>query len=99
MAMTLDIPELTEADVDRALLGSQRNRFIAGDFRSGDDIAAVRRFVGLSQREFAAALGISIRTLQGWEQGRRRPSGAAVALLRIAARRPGVIREGVEAVA
>jgi putative transcriptional regulator len=38
-------------------------------------------------------MGVSVRTLQDWEQGRRNPSGAAMTLLRIAARHPDVIRE------
>jgi putative transcriptional regulator len=49
--------------------------------------------VGLSQTQFASALGVSIRTLQEWEQGRRTPSGAAQRLLNIAARHPEVLIE------
>ncbi|MGD9657445.1 MAG: helix-turn-helix domain-containing protein [Methylocystis sp.] len=48
---------------------------------------------GLSQAEFAALLGVSVRTLQDWEQGRRKPSGAALTLYKIAERRPEVLRE------
>jgi putative transcriptional regulator len=48
---------------------------------------------GLSQQKFADVLGVSARTLQDWEQGRRQPSGAARSLLTIAARRPEVLRE------
>lgn len=48
---------------------------------------------GLSQSQFADLMGVSKRTLQDWEQGRRKPAGAAKALLRIAARRPDVVRE------
>src|SRR5437879_10925175 len=48
---------------------------------------------GLSQQKFARVLGVSARTLQGWEQGRRQPSGAARSLLTIAKRRPEVLRE------
>ena len=47
----------------------------------------------LSQTQFAEVLGVSTRTLQEWEQGRRQPSGAARALLAIAAKRPEVLRE------
>ncbi len=54
--------------------------------------AAVRLMSGLSQAQFAALLGVSIRTLQDWEQGRREPSGAAKTLIRIAAKRPEVLR-------
>lgn len=54
--------------------------------------AEARAKVGMSQSEFAQLLGVSIRTLQDWEQGRREPSGAAKMLLRIAVRSPEVIR-------
>jgi putative transcriptional regulator len=47
-----------------------------------------RERTGLSQAEFAALLGVSVRTLQGWEQGRTRPSGAARTLLAVALRTP-----------
>ncbi len=59
------------------------------------EIARARRSMGLSQTEFAAALHISRRTLQEWEQGRRSPSGAAQALIRIAARHPEIVRESL----
>ena len=57
--------------------------------------ADARAKVGVSQSEFATLLGVSIRTLQDWEQGRREPSGAAKTLLRIAARTPEAIRLAV----
>ncbi|WP_414041174.1 helix-turn-helix domain-containing protein [Acidithiobacillus sp. M4-SHS-6] len=56
-------------------------------------IVQARMDSGLSQAQFAALMGVSVRTLQEWEQGRRNPSGAANTLLRIAARHPEVIRE------
>lgn len=52
-----------------------------------------RNRIGLSQAEFANMLGVSVRTLQDWEQGRREPSGAAKMLLKIAAQHPEVVRE------
>lgn len=55
--------------------------------------AQARARVGLSQSEFAALMGVSARTLQDWEQGRREPTGAARTLLRVAAAHPGVLRE------
>ncbi len=51
-------------------------------------VVEARRNTGLSQSEFAALLGVSKRTLQGWEQGRKQPSGAARTLLAIAATNP-----------
>jgi len=58
-----------------------------------NDVVKARLGTGLSQSEFAAALRISPRTLQQWEQGRRLPSGAAETLLRIVARHPEVLRD------
>jgi putative transcriptional regulator len=52
------------------------------------DVAKVREKAGLSQSRFAELLGVSMRTLQDWEQGRRAPSGAARTLLLIADRNP-----------
>ena len=49
--------------------------------------------LGLSQAEFAAMLGVSTRTLQDWEQGRREPSGAAKALLKVAVAAPKTVRK------
>jgi putative transcriptional regulator len=57
--------------------------------------AAARLKTGLSQSQFAASMGVSVRTLQDWEQGRREPSGAAQTLLRIAAKHPKVVRGAV----
>ena len=58
-----------------------------------NEVVEARQNTGLSQSEFAEALHISKRTLQEWEQGRRSPSGAAKALIRIARRHPEVVRE------
>lgn len=52
------------------------------------DAAAIRDRLGLSQAKFAELLGISRRTLEGWEQGRREPEGPARVLLRVAALHP-----------
>ena len=54
-------------------------------------VSETRRKVGLSQSRFAALLGVSVRTLQDWEQGRRAPSGAARTLLLIAEKNPGAL--------
>lgn len=56
------------------------------------DVAMTREQTGLSQVQFAKLLGVSVRTLQDWEQGRRAPSGAARTLLTIAAKNPELLR-------
>ena len=56
-------------------------------------IAEARFKSSLSQSQFAALMGVSTRTPQDWEQGRRTPSGAAKTLLKVATRHPEVLRE------
>ena len=56
-------------------------------------VAEIRQKTGLSQSKFAALLGVSVRTLQDWEQGRREPSGAARTLLLIAHKNPMILLE------
>lgn len=56
-------------------------------------VSAVREGTGLSQAEFARLLGVSLRTLQEWEQGRRAPTGAARTLLLIAVKNPRALRD------
>jgi putative transcriptional regulator len=94
-----DIPELTEKQLKRAIPARLRKRLMQGKFESGEDIAALRKFVGLTQTDFALAIEISVHTLRNWEQGRRKPEGPAIALLRIAARHPRIIRENLESAA
>ena len=57
------------------------------------DAAEARAKIGLSQQAFASLLGVSARTLQDWEQGRRAPTGAAKTLLWVAVAHPEVLRE------
>lgn len=56
-------------------------------------IAEARQKSGLSQSRFSELLGVSVRTLQDWEQGRRKPSKAAMSLIQIARQRPEVLYE------
>ncbi len=56
-------------------------------------VVEARQKVGLSQSRFAELLGVSVRTLQDWEQGRRKPSRAAMSLIQIAKQRPDVLHE------
>jgi len=59
------------------------------------DIRGIRARLGLSQSEFALLIGVSVATLQNWEQGRRQPEGPARALLRIAAKNPEAVLEAL----
>ena len=56
-------------------------------------VATIRERTGLSQAKFASLLGVSVRTLQEWEQGRRQPSGAAKTLIAVAERHPDILKE------
>lgn len=56
------------------------------------EAAEARASIGMSQQEFAHLLGVSARTLQDWEQGRREPTGAARTLLKVAVKHPKVLR-------
>jgi putative transcriptional regulator len=55
------------------------------------DVRAIRNKLGLSQADFATMIGVSVATLQNWEQGRRRPEGPAQALLKVAAANPQAV--------
>jgi len=57
------------------------------------EVAHARLVSELSQTAFAALLGVSVRTLQDWEQGRRKPSGAARTLFRVAELHPEILQE------
>ena len=94
-----DIRELTSEDFARAIPNRQRERIMRGQIDPVKDIVALRRFTGLTQEQFAEALSISVHTLRNWEQGRRSPEGPALALLRVAARHPRVLRENLAATA
>ncbi len=82
-----------QRDLGAELLESVR-QMVAGKGRVVmSPVISTRKKSGLSQTEFAKLLGVSVRTLQEWEQGRRQPSGAAKTLIAIAERRPEVLRE------
>jgi len=61
------------------------------------EIRTVREKLNVSQNEFALLIGVSVRTLQNWEQGRRKPEGPAKALLRIASRNPRAVLDALHA--
>ena len=99
--MALSEKELIERDLDRDVwqeaLDAVRS-IKAGTVGAihGVELSPVveaRNKTGLSQPRFAELLGVSVRTLQEWEQGRRQPSRAAASLIRIARQRPDVLRE------
>ena len=59
------------------------------------DVRAVRKQLNLKRADLAEMLGVSPRTLESWEQGKRKPSGAASVLLRIAMKNPNVVLEAL----
>lgn len=64
--------------------------------RDAPDVRQIRADYQLSQRDFSAMLGISVRTLQNWEQGRRKPEGAARVLLQVAEKHPEAVWDVVK---
>lgn len=80
----------TNRDIGEELLESVRQMKKGRKGKVHSPVAQARYAVGLSQAQFATLLGVSLRTLQNWEQGRRQPSGAARTLLKIAETRPEV---------
>ncbi|MDE0218487.1 MAG: NadS family protein [Spirochaetaceae bacterium] len=79
----------------------------AGDIKRGNrepsrvfeirpaDIKAVRKRLQRSQSEFALMIGVSVATLQNWEQGRRRPDGPARAMLKVASENPEAVKQAL----
>ena len=61
----------------------------------GDDVRQIRYKLGQSQSEFATMIGVTLPTLQGWEEGKRVPDGPALALLRVAAKNPRIVAKAL----
>jgi putative transcriptional regulator len=61
-----------------------------------EDVRAIRSKLGKSQSEFALMIGVSVSTLQNWEQGRRQPEGPARALLKVASVNPGAVAAALD---
>ena len=61
----------------------------------GDDVRAIRYKLKQSQAEFAMMIGVSLSTLQGWEEGRHHPDGPALALLRVASKSPKLVAKAL----
>lgn len=85
----------TKRNIGREILEGIRQLKRGDHGRVGNvpSVASIREKTGVSQPRFAALLGVSVRTLQEWEQGRRTPSGAARTLLLIAAKNPRALLE------
>lgn len=83
---------MKKRDIGAELLGGiraiKRGKGKRYEVELPQDVQAIRDSMGLSQAAFAGVLGVSKRTLQDWEQGRRKPTGPARALLRVARRHP-----------
>lgn len=99
--MPLDEKELLERDAKRNI-GEELLQAVR-DIKAGkvgrvstvevSPLASARQRIGLSQSEFARMIGVSLRTLQEWEQGRRKPSGAAKSLITIAIKDPETLQK------
>jgi putative transcriptional regulator len=85
----------SKRDIGREILSGLRElkRGELGRVVNVPDVGEVRARTGLSQAQFATLLGVSVRTLQDWEQGRRAPSGAARTLIMVANRNPRALLE------
>ena len=88
-----EMRELTDEDFASAITARARRRIIRGASIGGSEIAALRRFVRLTPEEFARVIGVGVQSVRRWERDANHPSRSAVALMRIVARRPGIIRE------
>ena len=94
---------MKDKDFDRLVTSARQ----AGKIRRGEakpsrvfdfkpaDVKSVRDSLGASQSEFALMIGVSVSTLQNWEQGRRHPEGPARALLKVAAKNPRAVAEAL----
>ena len=82
-----------EADLLQSVREMRDHKFARATKVNMTEIAQTRIDAGFSQSTFAKLMGVSVRTLQEWEQGRREPSGAVQTLLIIAGSHPEVLRE------
>jgi putative transcriptional regulator len=83
-------------DMNRHLAGN-RVRGVRTTHVDATDIQSIRKTANLSQPRFAKLIGVNLRTLQNWEQGRTRPTGPARALLKIVASNPKSANEALHA--
>jgi putative transcriptional regulator len=87
----------TSRDLEAELLESVRQMQRGEGTVVYSPVIAARQNSKLSQAQFAKLLGVSVRTLQGWEQGRKQPSGAARTLITLAQRNPKALRDLADA--
>lgn len=85
---------MTDADIARQI---GANPDAAPDMAPAIDLRAIRRAAGMTQAEFAAAYAFSVRTVQEWERGAKRPSGPARTLLRAIKADPEGLRKALAA--
>ncbi len=87
----------SKRDIGKEILDGLREikRGDHGRVTTMPDVAEIRAKAGLSQTEFSHLLGVSVRTLQDWEQGRRSPSGAARTLLMVVNKNPQAVLDAV----
>jgi putative transcriptional regulator len=88
------VDALTDADIARQIAA---NPDAAPDMAPEIDVRAIRRAAGLTQAQFAAAYQFSVRTVQEWERGAKRPSGPARTLLRAIRNDPEGLRKAIAA--
>lgn len=84
---------MTGEELGKKLLAAAREMAAGQGEAVYSSAIAARKALGLSQSEFAKLLGVSVRTLQDWEQGRKQPSAAAAMLLKVAAKHPDALLE------
>jgi putative transcriptional regulator len=90
----VSIDALTDADIARQIAA---NPDAAPDMAPEVDVRAIRRAAGMTQAQFAAAYEFSLRTIQEWERGAKRPSGPARTLLRAIRNDPEGLRKAIAA--
>lgn len=97
----LDIANIVEAvikdDPDAIVikdsLAKSLSQLREGGYAPVSEVSQVRQKTGLSQSQFAKSLGISVNTLKSWEQGQRKPSGAAATLMKLINKHPNLMGE------
>ena len=96
--MNDDSPRINADFFSHAVRDDQLTRLRSGTF-AGEDLAALRRMLRLTQAELAGSLGISVDSIRNWEQDRCQPDGPARVLIRLLSTRPGLILRMLKPVA